>query len=41
MAALIPFNRKGSSVARTDTGFEDFYNMLDDFLMIVGFRVAA
>jgi len=31
MAGLIPFNRKNNSLARTDTGFEDFYNMLDDF----------
>lgn len=31
MAGLVPFNRKNSSLARTGTGFEDFYNMLDDF----------
>jgi len=31
MAGLIPFNRKNNSIARTNTGFEDFYNMLDDF----------
>jgi HSP20 family protein len=33
MAGLIPFNRKDSGLARTGlgTGFEDFYNMLDDF----------
>ncbi len=31
MAGLIPFNRKNNSLARTNTGFEDFYNMLDDF----------
>lgn len=31
MAGLIPFNRKNNSLTRTGTGFEDFYNMLDDF----------
>lgn len=31
MAGLIPFNRKNTSLARTGAGFEDFYNMLDDF----------
>ena len=32
MPGLIPFNRnKNTSLARTGTGFEDFYNMLDDF----------
>jgi HSP20 family protein len=31
MPGLIPFNRKNNSIARTSTGFEDFYNMLDDF----------
>ena len=31
MAGLVPFNRRNSNLARTDTGFEDFYNMLDDF----------
>lgn len=31
MAGLIPFNRRNRSLARTDTGFEDFYNMLDSF----------
>ena len=31
MAGLIPFNRKNTALARTATGFEDFYNMLDDF----------
>ena len=31
MSILIPFNRKNSGLARMDTGFEDFYNMLDDF----------
>jgi HSP20 family protein len=31
MTGLIPFNRKDSSLARADVGFENFYNMLDDF----------
>jgi len=31
MAGLIPFNRKNSNLARTESGFEDFYNILDDF----------
>lgn len=32
MAGLIPFNRRNSSLTHTDDrGFEDFYNMLDDF----------
>ena len=31
MAGLIPFNRRDNSLARVNTGFEDFYNMLDDF----------
>ncbi|MDR2665008.1 MAG: Hsp20/alpha crystallin family protein [Oscillospiraceae bacterium] len=31
MAGLIPFNRKNNALARSTTGFEDFYNMLDDF----------
>ena len=32
MAGLIPFNWKNNGLARpTNTGFEDFYNMLDDF----------
>lgn len=31
MAGLVPFNRRNSSLARSGTGFEDFYNMLDDF----------
>ena len=32
MAGLIPFNRnKNTNLARTGAGFEDFYNMLDDF----------
>jgi HSP20 family protein len=31
MAGLIPFNRRDNSLARTGVGFENFYNMLDDF----------
>jgi HSP20 family protein len=31
MAGLIPFNRRNGGLARPGTGFEDFYNMLDDF----------
>ena len=31
MAGLIPFNWMNNSLSRTGTGFEDFYNMLDDF----------
>ena len=33
MSGFIPFNRKNENLARTETGtgFEDFYNMLDDF----------
>ena len=32
MAGLVPFNRnKNTNLARAGTGFEDFYNMLDDF----------
>ena len=31
MAGLIPFNRRNSNLAHTGTGFENFYNMLDDF----------
>jgi len=32
MASLIPFNRKSANIARGGAaGFEDFYNMLDDF----------
>ena len=39
MSGLIPFNRRGNNLARTGTGtgtstgigFENFYNMLDDF----------
>ena len=31
MAGLVPFNRRNNTLARTGAGFEDFYNMLDDF----------
>ena len=33
MAGLVPFNRRGSNLTRAGTGvgFENFYNMLDDF----------
>ena len=33
MAGLVPFNRRNNNLARTGTGigFENFYNMLDDF----------
>ena len=33
MATLIPFNWRNNNLARanTNTGFENFYNMLDDF----------
>ena len=31
MAGLVPFNRRNNNLARTGTGFEDFYNMVDDF----------
>ena len=33
MAGLVPFNRRNSNLTRTGTGigFENFYNMLDDF----------
>ena len=31
MSGLVPFNRKHSNLARAGAGFEDFYNMLDDF----------
>ena len=30
MAGLVPFNRR-ANLAHSGTGFEDFYNMLDDF----------
>ena len=31
MAGLVPFNRRNANIAQTGAGFEDFYNMLDDF----------
>ncbi len=31
MAGLVPFNRRNNSMARKNEGFDDFYNMLDDF----------
>jgi len=31
MAGLIPFNRRNVGLARQGAGFEDFYNMIDDF----------
>ena len=31
MTGLIPFNRRNRGLALADTGFEDFYNMLDSF----------
>ena len=33
MAGLVPFNRRSSNLTKTGTGigFENFYNMLDDF----------
>ena len=33
MAGLVPFNRRNNNLTRTGTGigFENFYNMLDDF----------
>ena len=33
MAGLVPFNRRSNNLTRTGTGigFENFYNMLDDF----------
>ncbi|MCL2741877.1 MAG: Hsp20 family protein [Oscillospiraceae bacterium] len=32
MAGLVPLNRRnGGGLARTGAGFEDFYNMIDDF----------
>ena len=30
MAGLVPFNKKSKEIS-TNTGFEDFYNVLDDF----------
>ena len=31
MAGMVPFNRRSSSLAHPGVGFEEFYNMLDDF----------
>ena len=31
MAGLIPFNRRNANLARVGSGFDDLYNMLDDF----------
>ena len=31
MTGLIPFNRRNNNITRADGGFENFYNMLDDF----------
>jgi len=31
MTKLIPFNRKGTNLPQSINGFENFYNMLDDF----------
>jgi len=31
MAGLVPLNRRSNNLARTGLGFDDFYNMLDDF----------
>ena len=31
MTGLIPFNLRNAGLVRTGTGFEDFYNMIDDF----------
>ena len=31
MAGLIPFNRRNSALGRANTGFGDFYNIIDDF----------
>ena len=31
MAGLIPFNQRNIGLAHSGTGFESFYNMLDDF----------
>jgi len=31
MAGLIPFNRKSTGLTNAGAGFNDFYNMLDDF----------
>ena len=31
MSGLVPFNWKNNNLARSSIGFENFYNMLDDF----------
>ena len=31
MAGLVPFNRRSNNLMRAGSGFDDFYNMLDDF----------
>ena len=31
MAGLVPFNRRNANLTRAGAGFDDFYNMLDDF----------
>jgi len=31
MTGLIPFNLRNAGLVRTGAGFEDFYNMIDDF----------
>ena len=31
MTGLIPFNLRNTGLVRTGAGFEDFYNMIDDF----------
>ena len=31
MPGLVPFNRRNNMLMRTNPGYEDFYNMLDDF----------
>ena len=31
MPGLVPFNSRNNMRLRTNTGYEDFYNMLDDF----------
>ena len=31
MPGLIPFNRRNANLARVGSGFDDLYNMLDDF----------
>jgi HSP20 family protein len=31
MSGLVPFNLRGNNLTRSNAGFENFYNMLDDF----------